>query len=690
MRRALACFIIFTAVTWLAFAQRYSAPGQIVGSSHDFSATNANQPYAALSETQRCVFCHTPHNANPKAPLWNHALSGATYQVYGSSTLTASVGQPLSTDSSKLCLGCHDGTVALGNTVNNGTIPIKNGTTTIPTTDVNNLGVDLSVSHPVAFTPVYPTPPAYPQVALPPPTDPVSLDAPPPGGRVQCTSCHTPHEQKRDTTEARFLVKNNSGASICSTCHNPRSISSATYLWSWNGSVGQQTSHATALNAYTSDTNDGISYLGSHTGYTTTQTNGCEACHRPHTAHDAQRLLKGDMDTVCFQCHDGNATTNIVFPPPNQTTRQNISAAFSSKTYKHPATGTPANSGSSQAGHDANETPLNGSGNNTVRHAACADCHNPHAAQGDGISDPVPPALSKTLVGASGINKSQVALDPLRGSGEVSQQYEICFKCHGDSPNKPQTPDLSSSGIGYGVLALRMWDFQTNGNPSDVNWTTPLPTRANLREQFTNHASYPSYHPVVDARNLSLAQVPTLRPYVLDASGNNILSRPLGPSSIIYCSDCHSDDTGRQLGTGNTDPKGPHGSNQPHLLERSLAIGPQSIPMMEMEGGAGAQPLCAKCHDYSKHLPGAPVDGISAHNVSCEVCHDPHASKSIYLVNWDHWTVDGPCTTGSMMGTSGSGGKFYLDASYSTPGKGLCYLKCHMNHCPLPFPAEGM
>ena len=59
-----------------------------------------------------CVYCHTPHRANPTAGLWNRDTSGVTYQIYASRTLQATVNQP--TNSSRLCLSCHDGILALG------------------------------------------------------------------------------------------------------------------------------------------------------------------------------------------------------------------------------------------------------------------------------------------------------------------------------------------------------------------------------------------------------------------------------------------------------------------------------------------------------------------------------------------------------------------------------------------------
>ena len=45
----------------------------------------------ATSETQVCVFCHTPHGAtnSPGTPLWNRALSAQTYTTYSSSSLDA-------------------------------------------------------------------------------------------------------------------------------------------------------------------------------------------------------------------------------------------------------------------------------------------------------------------------------------------------------------------------------------------------------------------------------------------------------------------------------------------------------------------------------------------------------------------------------------------------------------------------
>src|SRR5690349_467702 len=81
---------------------------------HNLSATGPGT-LKATTETQVCVFCHTPHGATQGVtPLWNRQLSNQTYTTYTSSSLDAnaiqgSLDQP--GGSSKLCLSCHDGTL---------------------------------------------------------------------------------------------------------------------------------------------------------------------------------------------------------------------------------------------------------------------------------------------------------------------------------------------------------------------------------------------------------------------------------------------------------------------------------------------------------------------------------------------------------------------------------------------------
>jgi predicted CXXCH cytochrome family protein len=190
-----------------------AASAAIVGSAHDFSAQ-------AWSGGQICVGCHAPHNTAvlADAPLWNHALSTATYTVYASSTQNAVVGQPGST--SKLCLSCHDGTVAVnsfGGTV--GTILLSG---------VANIGTNLGNDHPIGIT--YDAALVALDGALAPITTAVTIGS---GtktkagtiatnmlytGKVECASCHDVHNTFTAAT-GKLAKVSMAASALCTTCH---------------------------------------------------------------------------------------------------------------------------------------------------------------------------------------------------------------------------------------------------------------------------------------------------------------------------------------------------------------------------------------------------------------------------------------------------------------------------------------
>lgn len=130
------------------------ASAQITGSAHDFSE-------AGWARSQICLPCHTPHNAadieiNGYAAgrLWNHALPSPAqfYQMYGGDR---SRDEALDTYS-LLCMGCHDGTVALDSyggaqgTVFMGAQRVR------PTARLGALlGTDLTDEHPVGADAVW-------------------------------------------------------------------------------------------------------------------------------------------------------------------------------------------------------------------------------------------------------------------------------------------------------------------------------------------------------------------------------------------------------------------------------------------------------------------------------------------------------------------------------------------------------
>jgi hypothetical protein len=86
-------------------------------SPHDFSGADGTGSGDAAT-TGACTFCHTPHRALQSKLLWNHNLSSNTFS-WSDSTETVG-GTPMPTIQStwtgptKLCLSCHDGSVAIG------------------------------------------------------------------------------------------------------------------------------------------------------------------------------------------------------------------------------------------------------------------------------------------------------------------------------------------------------------------------------------------------------------------------------------------------------------------------------------------------------------------------------------------------------------------------------------------------
>ncbi len=194
-RIALPLVALFAAVGLASLAQ-----AAVKSSKHDLSALTG-------TDAQICVVCHTPHKADTSttdAPLWNHKLTTATYTLYDSPTFNGkgSIVQPAGV--SKLCLSCHDGTVALD------AYGTNTGTTMIST--AGNLGTDLKKSHPVSFTYDSTLQTADGELA-----DPATLPA---GwlnsGKFECSSCHDVHNK---LNLDKMLNKANTGSALCLTCH---------------------------------------------------------------------------------------------------------------------------------------------------------------------------------------------------------------------------------------------------------------------------------------------------------------------------------------------------------------------------------------------------------------------------------------------------------------------------------------
>jgi predicted CXXCH cytochrome family protein len=351
-------------------------PHSLVTSKHNLSVGGPGE-IRSSTESDLCLFCHAPHNRSGPAPLWNHQMSAEAYTPYSSSTLKAVVGQP--TGASKLCLSCHDGTVALGTVISRAaSIPMRGGLTTLPP-GPSRIGTDLSGHHPVSFR--YDPALVAAQGELRDPStlvQEVRLDR---NGELQCTACHDPHNDQY----GKFLVKDNTASSLCLDCHTPNQ---------WAASV-----HATSPAAWNGNSQN----PWPHTTGSTVAANACENCHRPHDAGTKARLLNFPTEEQnCYSCHSGTVAAKDV-------------ASEFLKTSLHPITLT------SQV-HDPKEDAIN-----PPRHVECVDCHNPHAANSAAA---VVPAASGSLAGVRGVNSSGAVVQP------VQSEYELCFRCHADSVNR--------------------------------------------------------------------------------------------------------------------------------------------------------------------------------------------------------------------------------------------------------------
>ena len=519
-----------------------------------------------------CTYCHVPHSGNgDMAPLWNQKLSTATYTTYTSSTYLQKSNQqmPLGSDSG-LCLSCHDGTVALADTVLFGRMPTS-GSWIMG----DQFGTRLQSSHPFSLMKplqddIHLVSSLVSQGKTGDKTGAVQLIM----GNVECTSCHNPHVQATDKMSMNFLVRDGSSGQICLACHDPTRTSiggsnQVNPLAGWAISA-----HSMATNKVAAQAN-----LGS---YGTVSTNACISCHQSHNAQGPVRLLRAANEQDCLSCHGAGSN---VSPAP-----LNIAAEFSK-------IGHPFPNGTNS--HDAAENPVL----NNNRHTTCVDCHNPHGSE-QVTAFNVPPLIRVSQKGAVGIGTNGTTV-----VNPAVNQYENCLRCHGYSAGKSVNPV-------YGYLparaaadplnvVLQMNTAAKSSHPVMHIRSSGLPQPSLLNTMLDFNGTSTNGRPMG-------AQIFCTDCHNSDDNREFGRTGPNGPHGSKWWHILERDYESSQA------PGGPG---------TLITVNLNRQPDLSVNGPYG---MCAKCHNLNIVMQSVSWNAHSAHVVkdgfSCSTCHSAHGT----------------------------------------------------------------
>ncbi len=354
-----------------------------------------------------------------------------------------------------------------------------------------------------------------------------------------------------------------------------------------------------------------------HAAYTLTSPD-CASCHATHTAQaPALTNTVVPQSNLCLTCHDGSSSSfdvRIQF----QGVPANDSATASY--YSHPAT--LSDSSHTLATDDEFGGVLN-------RHAACADCHNPHDATS------TRPAQSTTgwtasgdIAGATGVAvvNGAAASAPrytLIGPGVTSQplryEYQLCLKCHSGRTVLPAADTSHPSwwaldkGIEFnpantsyhpieaagknvsaqmqaslaGTSPFKAWTYTVDstirctschGDPSTVNQTAPsAPLQPSASAYEASHAS--------PNRGLLIAPY---RDRVLKAADEHYNSTDFG-----LCYLCHAE---RPFVDANANPSAPDTNFSLHGLHLTSITSHGIGSSIDTPGAGEGLAICAECH----------------------------------------------------------------------------------------------
>jgi hypothetical protein len=296
-------------------------------------------------------------------------------------------------------------------------------------------------------------------------------------------------------------------------------------------------------------------------------------------------MLSHSEEELCYLCHSTEADRSLMKSSgrlAQEAILDDIEHEFN-KSYRHPVT--------RGSGHKPGEK-LDGLSRTPVNHAECVDCHNPHTRIDN---------YSKYNRGVSGLSLSGQYMEV------ATQEYEVCFKCHGPFNN-------------FNSTSKNMRQSFSLSNKSQHSVTTNFSSRKPVSVKKLLYGSEPS----------------------------------------MKCTDCHNNDNPNG-------PKGPHGSNHKYLLsgnydtdifsiesnyayqfcyschERTSILDNESFPY-HREHIVG---------DLSKNIEGT----------SCYTCHASHSSvNNDFLIEFNEDAVSSDTKTGLLRYSSfgNKSGECYL------------------------------
>lgn len=232
----------------------HAANAPIINSLHNMN--NVFGPNT-IENNEVCLPCHAPHNQPDQSLdlLWNHVMPTQSYTLYPVGQGTA----PGLDETSRKCLSCHDGSVAVDSYGSvNGVNGIHTGTHIMPVGFQIGANGDLSHDHPVGVT--------YPGL---------SAD----GTTYNATGTHG----FKDPTK------------FSSTSYSP------------NGQKDASGNYTTVSNYVNSSGNSIRSTGGSMSFGTTGSYNnivGCGTCHTPHDQSYGFLHIPNQNSQLCLTCHD--------------------------------------------------------------------------------------------------------------------------------------------------------------------------------------------------------------------------------------------------------------------------------------------------------------------------------------------------------------------------------------------------